>query len=847
MELTYKDICHRIYTANSPVRSASSMQPRLYTESGVFCTNNAVEAINNWRSLGETTNKAFDKALDVFNELCINANPSTIRTSGMVLVENVTKVRDAEQLARSIKYHTTRLKTKSLTKIQNKIDDMSNNLNGTQSASSDALNKLVSALPQTPSAGDNKTSSSDVTSEIYNALKQEAAKCVEIDRIVENYNLISNRYNIDKLVNEISSEQDNRDTVMQIAEYMDTYDIPFKQKYCLALENSFYAFNKNHMSYPNDRIVEDVTDYFIFSTGLSESDISDIKRVRDISVVFESKDFGSLDYILKDSTDNDDDEQPTFDDGVMAEAAVANYTANILYEDSIPDVIKGVAKNLSDSFKKGNPDEESSKEALKMINDFRKQTSKDPNNTANMSKLKAIVTKFFSSSTSNIVNGTKNIFSIIRGLVVFSTLPVVPIVSLVTLGANTIIKNEVNKKQVEKYLNAYKKEYDSVMERIEKTSDKDKKERLEKYANELKKDYTKLKTFENNLYSDEDNYERDTTTDISGQDTSAGDDDFGFDFDFDDDDDDDEDDEDIEEAAAIIYCADILSSISEGLIDTDLDGIVHNNIFKLDPDAINALTGFAVTVPVVLEKDLYKEALVNCRNQLRETESKSIEDYIKIDTLNECIRKIEESPRCYNSYSLKQQICYLSCINEIVKLNVSEDYISEMSFTNTIKLAIDRLKRKAIGFSEKEKKMSNALDASLNNIAVNIDKAKVKENREMIMRGSILPPASKCIKLAIELGVAWAINPAIAVIDAIGRFVSHKASSKRERQLVLDDLEVELKMCDRYISKAENDNDLKKVREYEILKRSITRQIQKIRYNMRVYNQAVPSGNMGGD
>jgi hypothetical protein len=492
------------------------MQPRIYTESNIFCLNNAMEAINNWRSLDETTNRAFDKALDIFNELCINANESSIRTSGNVLIENVDKVRDAGELARSIKYHTTRLKTKSMTKIQNKIDDMFNKANAIKPASADALEKLTSALPKTPAPSEPVKTNDTVSQEIYDALAHEAAKCVEIDRIIENYNLTCNRFNLDKLVNEISSPQDNRDTAMSIAECIDTYDVPFKKKYCLALENCFYAFNKNHLSYPNDQIVEAVTDYFIFSSGLRESDISDIKRVRDISVVFESKDFKPLDYILNDDSSNDEPDVELGDDAVRAENTVANYTADILYEESIKDVVKGVASNLKSSFLKGNPDENVSAEVQKMVSDFRKQVSKDPNNTANMSKLKALVTKFFSSSTSSIINGTKGIFSIIRGLVIFSTIPISPVAALVTLGADLVVKNEINKKQVEKYLSAYKDEYDSVTAKIEKTKDKEKKERLEKYAGELKKDYEKLKKFENDLYSDDENFERDTNTDVSG-------------------------------------------------------------------------------------------------------------------------------------------------------------------------------------------------------------------------------------------------------------------------------------------------------------------------------------------
>jgi hypothetical protein len=61
---------------------------------------------------------------------------------------------------------------------------------------------------------------------------------------------------------------------------------------------------------------------------------------------------------------------------------------------------------------------------------------------------------------------------------------------------------------------------------------------------------------------------------------------------------------------------------------------------------------------------------------------------------------------------------------------------------------------------------------------------------------------------------------------------------KKERQLVLDDIDLELKMCERYIKAAEDKGDLKKVREYEKLQRTLIRQKQRLQYRMlTIYNQ----------
>ena len=165
----------------------------------------------------------------------------------------------------------------------------------------------------------------------------------------------------------------------------------------------------------------------------------------------------------------------------------------------------------------------------------------------------------------------------------------------------------------------------------------------------------------------------------------------------------------------------------------------------------------------------------------------------------------------------------------------------EMDFTNSIKLAVKQLKANAVKLKDKDKQISSSIDVAANNTAKSIENALMNGNREAVIKGSMIPSASKCIKAAIMAGVAWAVNPAVAVIGAIGAFACSKKLQKKERQLVLDDIEIELKMCERYLRQAEDEGDMKKVRQIEIIQRNLERQKQRIQYKMVViYNQRVP-------
>lgn len=65
---------------------------------------------------------------------------------------------------------------------------------------------------------------------------------------------------------------------------------------------------------------------------------------------------------------------------------------------------------------------------------------------------------------------------------------------------------------------------------------------------------------------------------------------------------------------------------------------------------------------------------------------------------------------------------------------------------------------------------------------------------------------------------------------------------KKERQLVLDEIDIELEMCKRYLRQAEDQNDLEAQKRLLQIQRNLERQKQRITYNMKVHwAQDVPS------
>lgn len=851
MKVSINDINRRQRLMNNPTLQASV----LYGESGID-----ISEISQWQSYSDNINECFNHAFDVMEDLVIEGKCN--KRIAEYLAENVDKVRDVNQLQNSIKHRNSRLKTKISTKIQNKHASITDILKANIANLQNTLKLPTggsSSQSDNPEAAEKESNEAVRTLESYYAIISEAVnRALECDRIVSNYSKISKVFNLDNMVLEIESYMDLYPTAYGIASCIDTSSNPFKNKYNCALETVYYVFNKHHIHYPEKLIAEAVTDYFLIDGGIGEAEVEDIKAVIDGNAVLNKDTFEDIlimQALASDSTSIDKVEWDQFTDeyGTIEESNIHPYVEDVLSE-SISDKLKGLRKAnkqvkrdvkdtnkmVKNNLKNGNPDERANDDVKEMVAQFRDDCLKNEDKTKNIFSFKAMVSKIYAKSPEMIVEELPNLFVILRAGFVVGMAALNPILAAVAAITSYCLKMDLERKQCEKIKKAYDAEIEAVNRKIEKAKDEEMKDRYTRYKVELVKDAKKIHEYETSLYTDQENDERDVYSyNPGGEDEDLGD----FDMDWGDDDEWDTDfDEGVIDISAAMVISELVSSLNEFVVDDDLDGMVSRTVFKMDNDSLDALADFVVTVPVVLEASSFKNALMEERANIRSKENKSGLDYVRIDCINENIYKLDNMPRTYNTTNnTKGIIAYLRFLNELAQ-KANSEYITEMNLTNNLKVAIKNLKRGAIKLSDQEKKLSNNIDVSVNNVSKGIETAMMNNNREAVIKGRIIPSASKTIKMALATGVAWAINPAIAVIGALGTFACMKKMQDKERQLVLDDIELELKMCERYINEAEDKKDFKKVRELEKIQRNLQRQKQRIKYKMNVeHDMNVPN------
>ena len=430
----------------------------------------------------------------------------------------------------------------------------------------------------------------------------------------------------------------------------------------------------------------------------------------------------------------------------------------------------------------------------KMINDFRDSLG-DKIDEKDVISAKRVIQKYFGGTPTEIAYNADGIFRFLRTIIALNIFSGASILSLIILIGSIAARTKLNMKERQKVLKAYKKEIDYIKNKIKSSKGEDK-TNYEKYLKRLEDDYTIIN--KDGIALEEDTVE------------------------------------------SVVSIADKLESISEGLIDKDIDGVICNNILKMDPNELDSAIDFVVTVPDVIHEGEYKDRAEAERAVLRQNKDK--DSALKVDKINDSLRKIKDMKKRNPDEEplLSESLINLSIIDAMV--NYNEQTLLEMDFSNTVKIALNNMKKMTTKLSDKEKEASRNLDATGEHISRGIEDAVKTNNREAVIKGKLIPSLSKSIKVALGLGVAWAVNPVIAMIGAIGGFICMKNMQDKERQLLLDDIEVEIKMCERYISKEEGNNNLKKVREYERLLRSLQRQQQRIKYKMNVeHNLKAPS------
>lgn len=751
----------------------------------------AKTVLENWDHLAKDPNIAFTKAFLVMEAAYINdESESNINTFTNIFTENIIpKVRNAMQMQKLISHRLGNLKSKLSTKIHTKI-------------------KKISGTYTPPKKGQSKQEQPKQENYIYKSLDsitEAVNNTIAYDRIINNHNKLNRRYNLDRFVKEsVFTTDQATDTIYEFCKLIDTYDIPLKAKYSIAIENSLYAYEKNYVPYDKQSILEAVTDYFLMTHNENGDMLGIIANTAKKTLMYEQADFDKLDLIPANSPEYMNIFTEETIDGL---AFYENYNANSNMRTLITE---SKDSKIKDKIKK-----------------FKLKPKKD------ISDLKDLIRGVLMNHSQEAIDETPNILGMIFVFFVLAgTLAISVVAGAIALMTMIFIGIKWSEDECDKQIKHYKDHIKKVKNRIAKAKSEKEKERLNEYLSSLEKNLEKLEDYRDNLKSDIQKQREEEEENKKSEESSSSDD-FSL--------------ESVKNIADDLF---VLEKAIENITKNKIDiSIIQEKINNINNANIDAITEFSIKNPDLIHPEELSEILTEQREDTLKLVD--VNKYVRSTILSENITKLNNF-----KYDFSEECSIQSALHEMANTIITRDIIEEsllytkesqtplleLSFTNTINMAIERVKKAATDLSDKEKIMSKTVDQSLENFGRGITDVYKTENREAIIRGNVLPPASRIIKMAIITGLAFLVHPALAVISVLGHVAMAKETRAKERSIILDELDVELDMCNRYIKQAEDKNDLKAVRQCLMIKKKLEAQRNRLRYKMEVeYKDDVPA------
>jgi hypothetical protein len=192
----------------------------------------------------------------------------------------------------------------------------------------------------------------------------------------------------------------------------------------------------------------------------------------------------------------------------------------------------------------------------------------------------------------------------------------------------------------------------------------------------------------------------------------------------------------------------------------------------------------------------------------------------------------------YNLDKGEDEKIELNITNYEEAVNILEQLIMNRSKTqplnenviNTLQLAWQDFKGKVKKLSAKEQEMSRDMDMNFNNFVRSMKNSLSGNRREAIIRDQLCPSLSKMIKIGIPVAATAIINPIIPAISALSWMVLSKVATDKEVAFILDEFDIELKVLDREIQKAEQGGSPQKYRKLLTIQKKLMREKQKIQY-----------------
>lgn len=777
-QIVIADINRRLRSLSA--KTSASNQNNTFSEGARLIINKgrAYDIKRFIESAGKSTSEvSFTTIMELFDALTDVGTISDISKMGHYIAEDVIhKVRDAKSTESLIKRRMTRL--------QHKL---------APSTTVPAGPKPIKPVQKT------NVNKEKAIKEAYENMLESAIINRNCDRVLENYNRISKRFNLEIVINENTRANGVKDTVIELCNRIDTYDMPTAVKFNTVIETAFYGFESNFITYNKSDIIEAAIDYFAFK----EDGLAAAREILDATLFYnKNEDMGNVDILTEEEPE--DDSKPSSVDTVITK----HYG-----KDTVQPVKE--ASDFSEMFDKFKQEE--------LAKDGKPEM-----------KLRTLVIKLYSRNVDSIVEGTPNLLSWIRSFFIIGSfaVPVIgPVIAIVGFIADRFIALHMDIKETEKMIQCFSNEIRAANKKLESTTNPEDKDKLEKYIDSLKKAKEKISMYRMDL-TDDFEVEGDYNDMADGDEFDFGD--FGEDDDFDFGDD-------------MDFSFDEMANAVASIVDTNANPITETTMYllpkKLSDDLLYDMTNVVKECPDLFFKEAFIDGLNQEIARIRNSGTRGVAEIIRINIIENMIQDLNTAPhkeitskniiRIHHKYSAIAEA--YTAVNMI--RNMPEDHdetVLEASFTNTLKLASMKLKNAIKNLTDKEKSISKSVDVSMNNVMKGAERAMTTDNREAIIKGSILPSASKIIKMAIiNAGLIAIHQPAIAVIGTLAYLACSKAFKAKERQMLIDEIEIEIEMCDKYIQIAESKNDMKALKQLMTTKRELTRQLQRIKFNMK--------------
>lgn len=704
------------------------------------------------------------------------------------------------------------------------------------------------------------------------------------ERIIKNQNMLCKRFNVDKIVKENMHNSDM--IVSELCELIDTYNVPDHYKYNVALENIIYSMVKNGVDVDDTKVVSSITEYFMYrDMNISDEKYKNYQDVlannyiskslgkdalieaalhnsptayRDLteSLLESSSDLFITEYFLDKAlaihTEADAAEYMEEVEAYIKREVLEIKDEVILYRsiDNIPrysdvsrDFINIKKSNIFDKEKfdklctldriiddteaiceKDKYDifnkesyrtitfEADTSDIEELIAKYKADQDKSP------SKIKNFFIKLHTKSPEVIIDDLPDVMAFARAgilLAVATITPIGPIVAGVLGLISWLISKKINDKEANRLLLSIRSEKKKIQSKIEKSSNEKKTKQLEEYLDCLKKCEDKVESY------------LDSIEDADHSDTDNDDDDLDFDMDF-------------ENAFMNLTQAAI---VSESIINTNMNSIKWIPLITKG-GKVNIL--YEISDLILKSSIPLDEYMAELRKAKETVISESYTGYDKrivntaIDAEIYRLSAIKE-----DSYRIRN--IFEEDIANQALLEMSYQVIQEKFSLNTVKLALQNAKAKLKELNTKQKSLWQSVDAQGSGLVKSIEKALTSDRREAIIKGSIIPSFSKCIKGAIALaGTGIIFGPTGALIAAIGGLATSKALNARERKLLFDEIDTELKVVEKQIEIAQNDGDMNQYRFLLNYQKKLTREYQRIKYGFKVQGRDIPRASIPG-